>query len=84
MSGETITLANFRESPTIAALPTRRIGLQLAFDRLRRDVLAAAGLEQLLLAVGDERNPSSSLPMSPVLNQPSSVNSFFVSSSRFQ
>ena len=45
---------------------------QHGFDRLRRDLLAAGGDEQLLLAIGD---PQVAVlvdrPMSPVWNQPS-------------
>ena len=40
-------------SPTSAACATSTIVLELVLDRLRRDQLAARGLEQLLLAVGD-------------------------------
>ena len=40
-------------SPTSAALATSEIVLELVFDGLRRNQLAAGGFEQLLLAVGD-------------------------------
>ena len=47
------------------------VRLHLILDRLRRDVLAAGGHDDVLLAIGDAQQPSSSVPMSPVWNQPS-------------
>ena len=77
-----------REVATIAedgGFSDEAIGFQRVFDGLRRDELAARGLDQVLLAVGDEEEPLGidSLAMSPVLNQ-SPSNAAAVSSGIFQ
>ena len=50
-------MGNRRRSPNITALETNLLRLGQALDRLRRDVLAARGDDQVLLAVGDLEEP---------------------------
>ena len=57
--------------------------LEHDLDRLRRDVLAAGGLDQVLLPVGDRSRPAaSSSPTSPVANQPSASSTSAVAAGR--